>query len=141
MTTVVCNRDMMASDSQLTGTHKAAAKKMWKFKDGIVGIAGEYAACVQFVRWLQDPEETDEPEMENVDAMVLTKDGRIFHYNGSLLPFEVEDEFSAIGSGTQAAMAAMYMGACPERAIEIACAVDPGTGGRVQVHKITKRKR
>lgn len=139
MTTVVCNRTEMASDSQLTGAHKASAKKVWKHKGACVGIAGEYVACVQFVKWLMGKSE-DAPEMEDVDAMVLTRDGRILHYNGSIEPFEIDDEFGAIGSGSQAAIAAMYMGASPDKAIEVASLVDPGTGGKVQTHKITKRK-
>lgn len=140
MTTVVCNREEMASDSQLTGEYRASAKKLWKIKGAVIGIAGEYSACTRFVKWLQG-ELQDEPDMETVDAMVLTTDGRILHYNGSTEPFEVEDQFSAIGSGSQAAMAAMHMGASVERAIEVAALVDVGTGGPVQYHKITKRKR
>jgi ATP-dependent protease HslVU (ClpYQ) peptidase subunit len=52
----------------------------------------------------------------------------------------VEDDFSAIGSGAQAAMAAMHMGADVKRAIEIASQVDVGSGGKIQYHTITKRK-
>ena len=140
MTTVVCTREEMASDSQLSGDYRASAKKLWKIKGGVVGIAGQYAACVQFVKWLKG-EQDDPPDMEEVDAMVVTATGRILHYNSSTEPFEVEDDFSAIGSGAQAAMAAMHMGASVERAIEVACAVDVGSGGKVQHHTITKRKR
>lgn len=140
MTTVVCTRDAMASDSQLSGDFRASAKKIWKVKGNIVGVAGAYAPCVQFVRWLKGELE-DDPDMEHVDAMVVTKDGRILHYNGTIDPFEVEDDFSAIGSGAQAALAAMYMGASLERAIEVASLVDVGSGGPVQLHTITKRKR
>jgi ATP-dependent protease HslVU (ClpYQ) peptidase subunit len=138
MTTVVCTRTEMASDSQLTGDYRASAKKIWKVNGGIVGIAGSYAACVQFVKWLQGKLE-DLPEMDEVDAMVLTKEGKILHYNQSSEPFEIEDDYSAIGSGGAAAMAAMYMGADVERAIEVAILVDPGTGGKIQHHTI-KRK-
>lgn len=140
MTTIVCTRAEMASDSQLSGDYRASAKKLWKIGGNVVGVAGAYAPCMSFLRWLKGEQE-EEPDMDSVDAMVLTKDGRILHYNGSVEPFEVEDEFSAIGSGAQAAMAAMHMGADVARAIEIASAVDVGTGGKVQLMKITKRKK
>jgi ATP-dependent protease HslVU (ClpYQ) peptidase subunit len=140
MTTVVCTREEMASDSLLSGDYRATAKKIWKVKGSIVGIAGTYRDCVQFVKWLKG--ELDEcPDMEEVDAIVVTQSGKILHYNGSADPFEVNDDFSAIGSGAQAAMAAMHMGASVERAIEIAVLVDGGSGGKTQYHKITKRKR
>ena len=138
MTTVVCTRTEMACDSQLTGDYRASAKKIWKVNGGIVGIAGSYAACVQFVKWLKGELE-ELPDMEEVDAMVVTKSGKILHYNQSSEPFEIEDDFSAIGSGGAAAMAAMHMGADVKRAIEIAILVDPGSGGKVQ-HHTTKRK-
>jgi len=140
MTTVVCTRDAMASDSQLSGDYRASAKKVWKVDGNIVGIAGQYAPCVQFVRWLKGELE-EEPDMDNVDAMVVTKDGRILHYNGTIDPFEVDDEFSAIGSGAQAALAAMHLGAGLERAIEVASLVDVGTGGKVQLHTISRRRK
>jgi len=140
MTTVVCTRSDIASDSQLTGEFRASAKKIWKVKGGYVGVAGSYGACVRFVKYLKGDLE-DEPDMEEVDAMMLTNDGRILHFNQSLEPFEVNDEFSAIGSGAMAALAAMHMGATVDRAIEVASLVDVGSGGPVQHYRITRKRR
>lgn len=135
MTTVVCNRAMMAADSMLVGDCKSAVKKVWKFRGNCIGIAGEYRRCVQFIDWYKG-KTREEPRMKNVDALVLTKDGRILHYEGSLIPYEVEDNFSAIGSGSQAALAAMHMGADPRCAIVVASKVDAYTGGRIQTIRI-----
>jgi ATP-dependent protease HslVU (ClpYQ) peptidase subunit len=45
---------------------------------------------------------------------------------------KLRETFWAIGSGEQAAMVAMHMGATAKEAVEMAKRVDPYTGGRVR---------
>lgn len=130
----------MCSDSRITSDYKASAKKIWRFKGGIVGIAGNYGACVQFVKWLKG-ERDEEPDMDGVEAMVLTNSGKIMHYDGQHEPFEVDDDFSAIGSGATSALGALHAGVSLERAIEIAGLVDPSTGGRTQSLEIKPKRK
>lgn len=47
---------------------------------------------------------------------------------GHVLANSVQGDFFAIGSGSQLALAAMMAGAGPERAVEIACELDPSSG-------------
>ena len=94
----------------------------------------EYVEAVKFISWYKDRKKP-EPNMEEVEAFVLTKAGKIWHYDSSLTPYEIQDEFSAIGSGTQAAMAAMHMGATPREAVEIAIKVDPRSGGTIHTRR------
>jgi hypothetical protein len=46
------------------------------------------------------------------------------------------DENRAIGRGAQAALGAMYMGATPEEAAQVACAVDPYCSGPITVERL-----
>lgn len=134
MTTIVCNMEEMAVDSLCTDSAtKCSVTKMFRVGETLVGVAGVYADCKHFINWLTeggDPDET--PDMEGVAALVLTKKG-IYLYDSHPTPFKVDGKFAAIGSGSQAALAAMYYGASPRDAVKMAAKVDPHTGGRINV--------
>lgn len=146
MTTVACNREYMASDSLLLapGDPKSQGKKIWEYRGCLIGVAGDYTQCRQFLKWYMTSSHKKKakrvPEdMEEVSALILTKTGRIFAYSGTIEPYEVLDPFMAIGSGASCAMGAMFMSADPTLAVKIASCVDPGTGGKVKTLTIKKR--
>lgn len=68
--------------------------------------------------------------MCNVWGLILNKAG-IWVYDAHPEPYKVKDKFAAIGSGAQAALAAMYLEQSPKNAVRIAAKVDPLTGGRI----------
>jgi len=135
MTTIVCNREIMAGDTLLVSDTCATATKVFKHKGACIGIAGSYIECMEFVRWWKAGAKDEPPEMQEVDALVLTKDGRILMFNQHTAFFELEDEFAAIGSGGAAALGAMHHGASPKEAIIIAGRVDPSTGGKPTIRR------
>lgn len=139
MTTIVCNRSMMAGDTLLTGESPCNATKVFKHKGSIVGVAGTYANCMDFVRWWKGGTQGEAPDMEDVDALVLTADGRILCFNHHRSFFEINDRFSAIGSGAHAALGAMHAGADPAEAITIASKVDPNTGSKPTIRRRGKK--
>jgi len=136
MTTVVANRELVATDSLIVGDHKGTAQKVFKVKGHCVGIAGTYCACINFIRWYKRRDKDDPPEgIEDVMAIALTPSGELRVYEGSVNYFCIDDDFTAIGSGAGAALGAMFMGANPQHAIKIASKVDAYTGGRVQIRR------
>ena len=68
-------------------------------------------------------------------GLLLDKNG-LYEYESALVPTRIEGDCWAIGSGAQAALGAMYMGATPEEAAEVACAIDPFCGGPVTVERL-----
>ncbi len=139
MTTIVCNREVMAGDTLLVAATKAHGIKVFKCRGACVGVAGTFVHCMEFVDWYKKGAKGEPPEMEEVDALVLTKDGRILCFDHHHSFFEVTDDFAAIGSGGAAALAAMYMGASPEQAIKVAGKVDPNTGGKPTIRRRGKK--
>lgn len=139
MTTIVCNRDEMAGDTLICSDTKATATKVFRHKGNCIGVAGSYIDCLEFVRWWKSGAKDEPPETQEVDALVLTKDGRILMFNQHHMFFELEDEFAAIGSGGAAALGAMHAGATPRQAIQIAGLVDPATGGKPTVRRRGKK--
>lgn len=129
----------MAGDSQLTDeVCKSHCRKVWRHKGVCIGIAGTYNDCTEFISWYRGGMKGDLPEMKDVNALMLSPNG-IWMFDGSAKPYKITDRFMAIGSGAQAAMAAMYMGASPKEAVEIASKVDAYTGGPIQTRTL-KRK-
>lgn len=135
MTTIACDRHVMAGDTLLTGDVKCSATKVFKHKGNCVGIAGSYAECIVFVNWWKKGAKGDAPDMKDVEALVLTKDGRILSFDQHESFFELKDDFAAIGSGAQAALGAMHAGADTKTAVKIAGKVDPGTGFKTTVRR------
>lgn len=135
MTTIACDREVMAGDTLLVSDTKSNATKVFKHKGSVVGVAGTFIHCMEFVRWWKAGANGDPPDMEEVDALVLTKDGRILCFNHHTAFFEITNRFTAIGSGAAAALGAMHAGADPQAAIKIASKVDMFTGGNPTIRR------
>lgn len=135
MTTVAYRDGVLAADSQfmVNGWKQPhAAKKLFRMADGTVcGVTGDYAVSVEYVRWLDGDKTSPPPNLGDAGRVIhMAHDGTltIYEMTGS---FVVECEFTAFGSGSPAAQAAMYMGADAVRAVEIASLLDDATGGAV----------
>ena len=139
MTTIAADRFGMAADQKVVdGDTNYRTRKIWPIGRAIVGAAGDNTAIVKFTRWMEKGGKGKTPTFdaeEDFEAMVLTPAG-LFVYDKSCQPDEVADPFYAIGSGKQAALAAMHMGATPQRAVEIACLVDNYSGEPVDTMTI-----
>ena len=134
MTTIAANRHMMAGDQKVTDSDRSfRTRKVRRIGEAIVGAAGSGPAISKFFAWLTNGQQDDPPKMgkdDELDALVLTPGG-LFCYGTDCTPEEILDEFYAVGTGAQAALAAMHLGCDPARAVTIACAVDNSTGGPV----------
>ena len=125
--------DTMAADD--VGA-KCNVTKISRIDGALVGTAGDFPRCSEFIAWLRAGKPGDDlPKMKNVVALVLDKSG-IHAYDGSCTPYKIIDPFAAVGSGDMAALAAMHMGASPKEAVRVAAKVDSHTGGRVQSLKL-----
>ena len=76
---------------------------------------------------------------EEVQILIGQHDGRLFYFECGYWS-EVDAEFTAIGSGMQAAIAAMHMGADAVKAVEIASLCDSGTDGKIASVKLSDLK-
>lgn len=136
----------MAADSRcerygVIGTYQ----KLFRRPFGIVGYAGSVQNTEQLRRWYEAGAEIDKPqptfvtygtEEPSCTLLILENSGAIKFVSRYLNVETLEDEFFAIGSGSEVAMGAMAHGASAEEAIEIACRLNPGTGGPVRVERL-----
>jgi ATP-dependent protease HslVU (ClpYQ) peptidase subunit len=142
LTTVACNREMMAADSLVAreeGLIVDTATKVKRINGDLVACQGWDDDCVEFERWYEagcDPESVPELEREEFGALVLTSEGRIFKYFSKCIPSEVNAPYIAMGMGDELAIGAMAAGASPELAVQIACKHNAFTGPPVVVEKL-----
>lgn len=142
MTTIAANRKMMAADRKVTDENGLrTARKIVRVGDAIVGCAGTCSLTIAFLAYLEVMATCDHDEVaekprvgkdDSLSALILTPLG-LFVCDESFEIEEILDDFYAVGTGAKAALAAMHLGCSPIEAVEIACRVDPDTGGPIDV--------
>lgn len=102
-----------------------------------MGTAGGVDDAEAFFHWYEHGADVENsPELDNSFMAVLLNRSGIFVCFASCYPVAIGGEVCAIGSGHEIARGAMAMGASPERAVEIACDLDTGSGPPVVVERL-----
>lgn len=139
MTTIACNKEMMACDLQATGGYKFKLKtkiivvednqftEMFNVKKLILGAAGTLSELADIWTWAYMPE-GKMPRTRNLQYLMLTGDGRIMYSENFISWAQMDQKFAAVGSGSPFAMAALESGKDPLEACKVAAKLDPGTG-------------
>ena len=131
----------MAADCQFTsGNLTTHGCKIFRVKEDIAAFAGDQQSGLLFVDWLNGGDKPELP-LEDFEAIVLTKAGKMIYYGDKLKPAPVTESHVAIGSGSHLAIGAMMEGASPEKAVKIACKRDAYSSGPVKAYnrKIIKK--
>lgn len=139
MTTIACDKHMMACDLQATGGYKFKLKtkiivvednqftEMFGCKKLILGAAGRLSDLADIWTWAYMPE-GKMPRTRNLTYLMLTGDSRIMYSENFISWAQVDQKYSSIGSGSQFAMAALESGKDPLAACKVASKLDPMTG-------------
>jgi ATP-dependent protease HslVU (ClpYQ) peptidase subunit len=137
MTTIVADArsGLMASDSQwISDDVTGSVRKVWRVRGDLVGFAGDLEAIGATLEWFRSGF-VGGPPRDECTALILRRTG-IFTWSSQDGEVREDAPFFAIGSGGQAARAAMLAGADCRKAVRIACTIDAGTGGRVRVYTL-----
>jgi len=142
MTTIAYRDGVMAADTQETGACiKRRMPKLVRLPcGGVAGGCGEVTALRKALAWIARPK-GEPPRLKDASLLVAYADGRVGWIEDKLWTFcEVHPPY-AIGSGAQAAMAAMqHFNACARVAVEAAASADPNTSAPVEVLAVAKPK-
>lgn len=140
MTTIATDGKSMAGDGQREMSRTivdSTAVKVRQLSDGrLYGSAGEAAFSAMVVEWLEGGSKPDFKPEEFV-ALVLSPSGEVHHISEICHLIQI-DSPAAIGSGIDFALGAMAAGASVQKAVEIACKYDPGSGGKITVLEVQK---
>jgi len=130
-----CVTGIMASDSQWSdGDALGVAKKVFRIRGALIGFAGELGHIEEVRAWFRTDFKGPTPD-GSVTALILRPSG-LFCWTAADGELRLHEKQFAIGTGGQAARAAMLAGADPTRACRIACTIDAGSGGRVRTYRL-----
>lgn len=149
MTTIAVNRFAIACDMQYNyganqkfkGGPKVhlmnhpACKELFGAPYAYVGLAGQVNQWGQIITWLSDPT-GNVPKTKNVEFLLLTSNGKIFHADSLKNWMRIEEPYFSIGSGMQFAVSAMAAGKTPLEAVKLASKFDVNTGMGFKEYKI-----
>lgn len=148
MTTIAIRNGIVAADSRIKDGEVISPSRINKVRyskklGAIITFCGTLSSASSAVRkleklglpWRKEWNKKDTLGLdEETEIIVLDSDGTVYEFCGDDNWITTDGEFFAYGSGTVAAVSAMHAGASAERAVQIACLVDPGSG--LPVHAI-----
>ena len=136
MTTLVWKYPYLASDSQANAdngniTFSNKSKKIFKIGRKFFSGAGTWDCIGLFVHSYKKNKRYTHKILD-METLVLEigKKNILVHTSSGIQTYDKKG-FYAWGSGRSSALAALYMGASAEQAVEIACKVDNFSGGKV----------
>ena len=141
MTTVAFRDGVMACDSKVSGDFLSKIQdKVVKGRGVLVGYCGDLIAAWSGAMYLAG-EVQDRPITTREDDVMflIYRDGELYLADAEFREVPLKPmKYYAIGSGGQAAMVAMHMGATAGEAIKMAIRVDDGSGGPVKEYRLNE---
>lgn len=141
MTTVAVRDNIMAADTRglFSGTIMEM-HKIFRVRDALIGVSGNYYNAVEFISaYKKDKdllkEDRDGEDKTDFDYLLLNKKG-LYLASGYGPQIKIHERFWAMGSGQDAAITALRMGASAREAVRMASLCDVSTGSKVQVRKL-----
>jgi hypothetical protein len=127
----------IAADSCVSGDDSHyLIEKLRRGKDSIYGGCGDFEKLLKFYQTIESGGDLDSDT--DVTILELRHDG-IWIYESCIIPARIKNDFWAVGTGANYAIAAMHLGKTPREAVEIAAMFDPGTSAPIDCLKLEKR--
>jgi ATP-dependent protease HslVU (ClpYQ) peptidase subunit len=127
----------IAADSMVSGDDSFyLVEKLRRGKDSIYGGCGDFEKLLKFYQTIEAGGDLDSDL--DVTILELRHDG-IWIYESCIIPARIKNDFWAVGTGANYALAAMSLGKNPKDAIEIAAQFDPCTSAPIDYLKLEKR--
>lgn len=141
MTTVAAkvSTGEIAADSMVSGDDSFyLVEKLRSGKNSVYGACGDWDKILKFYSVLESGGDLDS-DMD-VTVLELRHDG-IWVYESTIIPAKIKNDFWAIGTGANYAIAAMHLGLSPSEAVKIACQYDTSSHEPIDVLKLPRRGR
>lgn len=141
MTTVAARASTgeIAADSMVSGDDSFyLVEKLRKGKSSLYGACGDWDKILKFYSVLESGGDLDSDI--DVTVLELRADG-IWIYESTIIPARIKNDFWAIGTGANFAIAAMHLGLSPAEAVKIACLYDTSSHEPIDVMKLEGRSR
>jgi 20S proteasome alpha/beta subunit len=148
MTVIAWDGQFLASDRRITSGYTiSTTRKIFRLEDGIIGFAGCATGINHFLSWFgNDRELKTFPEILydhefGVAALFIDKKKRVWEFQYSGSPILITTRHAAIGSGDEAALAAMMCGKNAIEAVKIVSKYNCSCGNGYDVLKLINNKK
>lgn len=151
MTVIVYKEGVLAADTRIVHPDSGITRgtKLFRKRVGrrehILGFAGSLSGAMTYLDWYCSgkpmPDILRNLPVDEYFGVLILIGKQLYEGDNICRPVEVESKFHAIGSGAQAALGAMRMGATALQAANIACDIDPGCGRPIVLMSLTTQKR
>ncbi len=141
MTTIAARASTgeIAADSMVSGDDSFyLVEKLRKGQESIYGGCGDWDKLLKFYNSLESGADLDSDT--DVTVLELRSDG-IWIYESTIIPAKIKNDFWAIGTGANFAIAAMHLGLTPAEAVKLACLYDTSSHEPIDVMSLSGRKR
>ena len=141
MTTVAAKASTgeIAADSMVSGDDSFyLVEKLRLGKTSLYGACGDWDKILKFYQVLEAGGDLDSDT--DVTVLELRHDG-IWIYESTIIPAKIKNDFWAIGTGANYAIAAMHLGLSPAEAVKIACMYDTSSHEPIDVLKLPRKSR
>ncbi len=141
MTTIAAKASTgeIAADSMVSGDDSFyLVEKLRKGQESIYGGCGDWDKLLKFYNSLESGADLDSDT--DVTVLELRSDG-IWIYESTIIPAKIKNDFWAIGTGANFAIAAMHLGLSPAEAVKLACLYDTSSHEPIDVMSLSGRKR
>jgi len=129
----------IAADSMVSGDDSFyLVEKLRRGKDSVYGACGDWDKILKFYQAMESGGDLDSDI--DVTVLELRHDG-IYIYESTIIPARIKNDFWAIGTGANFAIAAMHMGASPREAVAISCMYDTSSHEPIDEVKLTGKSR
>ena len=140
MTTIAAKASTgeIAADSMLSGEDSFyLVEKLRRGKTSVYGACGDWDKILKFYQVLESGGDLDSDT--DVTVLELRSDG-LWVYESTIIPARIKNDFWAIGTGANYAIAAMHLGKSPYEAVAIACQYDTSSNGPIDVLKLEEKR-
>jgi len=141
MTTIAARASTgeIAADSMVSGDDSFyLVEKLRKGQESIYGGCGDWDKLLKFYNSLESGADLDSDT--DVTVLELRSDG-IWIYESTIIPAKIKNDFWAIGTGANFAIAAMHLGLNPAEAVKLACLYATSSHEPIDVMSLSGRKR
>jgi hypothetical protein len=136
MTTIAARFSTLeiAADSMVSGDDSFyLVEKLRRGKESVYGGCGDWDKILKMFQVLESGGDLDSDT--DVTVLELRRDG-IWIYESTIIPAKIKNDFWAIGTGANFAIAAMHCGKSVKEAVEIACLYDTSSNMPVDYIKL-----
>ena len=136
MTTIAAKASTgeIAADSMVSGDDSFyLVEKLRRGKNSIYGACGDWDKCLKMLQVLESGGDLDSDT--DVTVLEIRNDG-LWVYEGTIIPARIKNDFWAIGTGANFAIAAMHLGLSPADAVTLACQYDTRSHEPIDVMRL-----